>query len=261
MFYLISYMIKKSNDSDSSPTTTPLNDDGNSKSSIDIEAVNNASKASNPSEEASTPSFLEQLKQFLWTLFDWLTLILMLVLPGLTSYTIGYAVAFGVGVLVLCSNAYSYSVGTVKIFPKVWELGLITVNLAMLIYEATAKPSFYWSKHWSGLIVNMALLGLILITIAIGKPFTMDFAKEKVKEDLWESPVFRSISYTITYVWALQFALDILFGFLYVYVAPDNEALHIAPNLVVLFLALYFTKKYPEYARAQRMKLAAQVQH
>jgi len=264
MFYLISYLLKKPDD------TNKVSDQGSKNDAIthgsmDIEdgtAAKTAGASLNNSSPAEPPkSTFQQVVDFLVHMLDWMTLIVMLVFPSFTSYLVAFACAFGVGLFVFFLNAYRHQMGSVKIFPKLWEVGLILVNLALLIFEVVTKPSNYWAEHWTGLIVNAALLGLIIITVIIGKPFTYQFAQEKVPEEFWTSPHFMAINYTITYVWALQFLLDIMFGLLYIYVAPDNYSLHIYPSLAVLFMSLYFTSKYPEYARAQRKKLASQQQH
>jgi hypothetical protein len=44
-------------------------------------------------------------------------------------------------------NGYRYSIQQIKVFPKVFEIGTLVINLALLIFELIEKPSFYWSRH------------------------------------------------------------------------------------------------------------------
>ena len=44
--------------------------------------------------------------------------------------------------------------------------------------------------------------GLLLIIQAIGKPFTLQYARERVPEERWKSPRFARINFVITSVWA-----------------------------------------------------------
>ena len=50
----------------------------------------------------------------------------------------------------------------------------------------------------------------MLGTLALGRPFTLQYAREQVPPDLWDSPAFLHTNYVITAVWALAFAVMVL---------------------------------------------------
>jgi hypothetical protein len=206
-----------------------------------------------PDKEESQCS---QLLAILLSLLDWAVLIVMLVLPSITSdYRIVFGVSFGLGAAFEAYHGYGHYIShAVKVFPKVFDLGLLTINFSLLLFEVISNPSSSWSRNWTGVIVNSCLLGLVLLSMVIGKPFTIQFAMEKVPEHLWTTPSFMSVNYLISFVWAVEFTLSIIFNILGVYVYPDNNAARIAPGTVTLVLAILFTKKYPEYAREQAKK-------
>ena len=107
------------------------------------ESVDNKVKSSN-----SFASFTKLI-------FDWGVLLVMLVLPGLvSSYAIVFTIAFGLGLLFLSVNAYKYSTGQVKIFPKVFEVGIVLLNCGLMSYEYIAEPSRDWSRNWTSVIIN-----------------------------------------------------------------------------------------------------------
>jgi hypothetical protein len=204
-------------------------------------------------EQAPVNVLQEKFVELVKKIADWAVLIVMLVLPGLIdSYAVVYGIAFGLGVVLMSINGYRYSKGNIKVFPKVFEGGVIVVNLALLAFEFLAKPSHDWSKNWASVIINSALLVLVLFSILIKRPFTLQFAMEKVPEKFWKTEAFFSINNVISWVWALQFILAVMFSILYIFVYNDNELLRIIPGLVILALTLQFTAEFPTYMRRRK---------
>lgn len=213
-----------------------------------------------PNENDPFSVLVGKVKGIIKGIFDWLTLILMFVLPAITSdYRIVYGVTFGVGLLLSLYNGYQHfsSIATVKIFPKYFEVNILLINFALFIMEVSAQPSPDWSEDWTGIISNTYLLLAVVLSMLIQKPFTIEFAMEKVDEQYWSNPTFISLNYSITMAWAVEFALSVLFSILGIFVYPDNSAARNVPGIVVLILTLIFTKRYPEYVRAQARKQMA----
>lgn len=105
-----------------------------------------------------------------------------------------------------------------------------------------------------------SLMVLVVFSISIKKPFTLQFAMEKVPEQYWGTNQFVRISTVISWAWALQFTLALLFSLLHVFVYNGNGVLRVVPGLVVLILTLQFTAKYPAYAKARAQHLSPQSQ-
>lgn len=199
------------------------------------------------SNESREPSLLSSAAR---TLLDWGVLVLMMLLPALIhNYAIVFSTTCGVGLFFLGLNGYRHSQGTIKVFPKLFEVGTLLINLGLMIYEFVAEPSRDWSRNWTSVIIQGSLLVVVLFTILIKKPFTLQFAMEKVPEQFWESETFFTVSYIISWVWALQFALSLMFSLLYVFVYNDNDLLRVIPGIVVLILTLQFTAKFPAYMK------------
>ena len=218
----------------------------------------NASQEQQSSSSQPTVGIPAILISIIRMLMDWITLILMMVLPSTTSnYALVFGIVFGVGSLIFIYNGYRYHVKQIKIFPKVLELGILLINLAMLIFEVVQKPSYHWSRYWTSVITSSCLFGLVTISMIIGKPFTLQFAMEAVDEKFWSNPNFLLVNYHITFVWWLDFGFSIMFSLLSIYVYPNNSAAKTAPGIILLILALLFTKKYPEYVRGKARNATA----
>jgi len=51
------------------------------------------------------------------------------------------------------------------------------------------------------LIGNAAILTIILVTIVLKRPFSIDFARERTEERLWNDPHFIRVNYQISWLW------------------------------------------------------------
>ncbi len=183
---------------------------------------------------------------------DWGTLVMMMLLPSFTTnYALVYAAPFVFGTIILCANFIRYRYKQIKVFPKIFELGIIAINLALVLVEVFIKPSHSWNVAWSTVITDAPLFVLCVITILLGKPFTIEFAKEKAPEDKWQSPIFITINYHITYVWSAYFLFAVVINLIFIFAAPNTSFLVRAiPTLVVLGFAFLFTSHYPPFMRA-----------
>ena len=59
------------------------------------------------------------------------------------------------------------------------------------------------------LAVDGGLLAIVLVSLAIGRPFTLQYARERVPEPIWALPVFFTTNRRITVVWAAAFAVHV----------------------------------------------------
>lgn len=52
-------------------------------------------------------------------------------------------------------------------------------------------------------LINSALAAIVLFSMLIGKPFTLQYAKEEVDSTRWRHPHFRRINWILTGIWAV----------------------------------------------------------
>jgi hypothetical protein len=96
--------------------------------------------------------------------------------------------------------------------------------------------------------------GIFLVTfgsILIGKPFTLQYAREAVDAETLKMPGFIKANYIITAAWTLAMLLMMAGNVALIYV----PGLPLWSGLLVAFAArnsaVYFTKWYPEYRKAK----------
>lgn len=187
---------------------------------------------------------------FVKSTLDWVHFIILLEVKDMKN---GDIIALCGGFTVFAVSGIGYRFGYVKIFPKIWNVVLLVINSVMVVYELAASPSTSWIQTWSPLIVSISIAAFIAVTLALGRPFCHDFAKEKVSEDQWSSSIVMHTSYVISYVWMIVLVLDVLFDVLRLYISGKaNIALDVI-QWALFISALVFSYAYPEYQRKQRL--------
>jgi hypothetical protein len=101
------------------------------------------------------------------------------------------------------------------------------------------------------LTVDSGMLAIALLSLAIRKPFTLQYAREMVDAETAKLPDFFRANVIITLVWALAFVLMMISNVLMIYV----PGLPLWSGLAIAFAArnsaLFFSKWYPERQRAR----------
>lgn len=94
---------------------------------------------------------------------------------------------------------------------------------------------------------NCALALIAWGSLAINKPFTLQYAREQVEKKYWLSPGFIFVNRVITVVWALSFSLSIGLGMGREYI-PYYWVISDLPSL----FALWFTIKFPDWYKRRK---------
>jgi hypothetical protein len=101
------------------------------------------------------------------------------------------------------------------------------------------------------LSVDAGLLAIALISLAIRRPFTLQYAREMADAETAQLPGFVRANYVITAAWTFAFVLMATANLLLIYI----PGLPLWSGLVIAFAArntaIYFTKWYPEHQKAK----------
>lgn len=131
---------------------------------------------------------------------------------------------------------------------KVLEIGTAALFGVLGCYALLADPA--WSLMGVRLVVDSGLLLIVLISIAIRQPFTLQYARERVPEDVQASAEFVRTNYVITAVWALAFATMVAADLVLIYRPDLPPRFGIILTVLALLGAFKFTARYPEHRRA-----------
>jgi hypothetical protein len=128
--------------------------------------------------------------------------------------------------------------------PKMLEVGTFILFGGLALYALLVGPT--WSIFGVRLCVDAGLLIIVLVTMAIGKPFTLQYAREQVAAEFWTSPQFVRTNYVITGVWALAFAVLVTADLILLYRPDLPPRIGILLTIAALVGAVKFTSWYPE---------------
>jgi hypothetical protein len=131
--------------------------------------------------------------------------------------------------------------------PKVLEIGSVVVFAALAAF--TAAVHWPWTLIAVRLAVDSGLLLIVLFSLAVDRPFTLQYARERAPREVWNTPLFLSINRRITWVWAAAFAALVAVHAAVVFVPGTPHWVDTAVTIAALFGAFRFTARYPEIAR------------
>jgi hypothetical protein len=126
---------------------------------------------------------------------------------------------------------------------KILEIGTLALFAGLSLYALLggAAGSIFGAK----LSVDVGLLVIVLFSMAIRRPFTLQYARESVPSTLWDDPRFIRVNYVITAVWALAFLILIAADLVLVYDPALPQRVGIIATVLALVGAYKFTTWYP----------------
>ena len=126
--------------------------------------------------------------------------------------------------------------------PKILQIGTLTVFVIFL--AAAAFLDRAWLGHWIKVLSNASLTLIVLVSILIGKPFTIQYARESVPRELWGTPEFLRANYVITWVWFVAFVINTAVFGLDHFIPSINVFVNWAIAICPILAAAKFTAWY-----------------
>jgi hypothetical protein len=131
---------------------------------------------------------------------------------------------------------------------KVLEIGNVALFLALAAF--TAIEHWEWSVMAVRLAVDTGLLAVVLASLAIGQPFTLQYARQRVPKEYWQAPLFLAINRHITWGWAAAFAALVAAHAAVVFVPDVPVWSDIAVTVIALTGALRFSTSDTDLTKA-----------
>lgn len=127
---------------------------------------------------------------------------------------------------------------------KVLEVGTAILFGGLAVYTMLAQPA--WSIVGVRLCVDAGLLVIVLVSMGVRQPFTLQYAREGVAKELWDTPEFIRVNYVVTAVWAAAFAVMVLADLIMLYLTNVPMKVGIWVTIAALYGAIKFTSWYPD---------------
>ncbi len=157
------------------------------------------------------------------------------------------------------------------------QIAIVTATLVSLYQsrKSTVRGFIYWGNLFffalslllvvilpqAWFITKMGLFSQLMLnfitwgSILFKKPFTLDYAKEHVPQELWNHPVFLQKNYIITGVWGCYFLLGFLSAEIRIYEPGINRGLIEIFDNVAMLGAVFFTSFYSKHKKVPRGNL------
>jgi hypothetical protein len=137
--------------------------------------------------------------------------------------------------------------------PKVLEVGTFLLFGVLALYQGFAPTP--WSIAGVRLAVDAGLLLIVLVSMAIREPFTLQYARESVPQAFWNRPEFVRTNFIITAVWAAAFAVMAAIDLAWFVLPTLSPRVVIIVTLLALAGAARFTGWYPARVRAASQRI------
>jgi hypothetical protein len=131
---------------------------------------------------------------------------------------------------------------------KILEAGTFVLFLLLGLYASMRSSA--WDIPTVRSFIDSGLLLIILVSLLLRRPFTLQYAREEVAEALQTSPGFIRTNYVITAVWAAAMAVVVIADLAMHFVRGLPIAVEIVAAIVAISGALWFSKWYPHRSHA-----------
>lgn len=133
--------------------------------------------------------------------------------------------------------------------PKILEIGTALLFSALALYAVMGRPT--WSVIGVRLCVDAGLLAIVLVTMALKRPFTLQYAREQVDPVFHGSPKFVRTNYIISATWAVAFAVMVAAELALLYLPTMPHRIGVLAIILALVGAVKFTGWYPDHVRGK----------
>jgi hypothetical protein len=138
---------------------------------------------------------------------------------------------------------------------KILEVGSLALFGLLAAYTLLAGAA--WTVATVRLAVDAGLLAIVLLSLAVGRPFTLQYARERVPEALWASPIFLRTNRIISATWALAFAVLVAADAAAEYAPAVPLWIDVAASVAAFVGAVWFTRAYPAAVRRRFAPVAS----
>lgn len=123
--------------------------------------------------------------------------------------------------------------------------------LALLIFVSLYHSIWLEKNMW--LVSNLMLAAIAFGSVLIKKPFTIQYAKQKIPEIYWNNPLFIEINHILTMIWGAIFLFTALTNYLHADVLKLHGVLYFIVNNIGWVIGAYVSKKFPDYWKKRKL--------
>jgi hypothetical protein len=130
---------------------------------------------------------------------------------------------------------------------KTLDAGNTALFGALALYKGFIQPSLSFGALL--LAVDGGLLAIVIASLLLHEPFTLQYAREQVAPEQWQTPLFLRTNYVVTGVWVVALTFMTGADAAATLASAISVTSAVAAGLVALAIALTFSLRYPAYLR------------
>lgn len=124
----------------------------------------------------------------------------------------------------------------------------------IFIFDVILQNS--WVIHHTPFLSSIILATIAWISLLIGMPFTLQYARQQVAQHLWNKPGFMKVNQMITAIWGSIFLASAAWQFVPFGDDLSGKILHQILGYGTTLLGIWITIKFPNwYSRKQQKTL------
>ena len=145
--------------------------------------------------------------------------------------------------------------------PKILDaVGIVFFAVICVLGLALDRGQLIWLETYAQVISNGVLAVTALGSLAF-VPFTEQYARQSTPRQIWDTPGFKRTNRVLTAVWGLVFAVTAVLGLIALHVSSGADWLNWVIPIILLVLAVRFTRWYPAYMCSRSMAARAGGRH
>ena len=125
---------------------------------------------------------------------------------------------------------------------KILELGTLGLFGGLALYVTLS--SAHWSVASVRLAVDAGLLSIVLGSMMLGQPFTIQYAREELGDSAQRQPGFIRFNYFATAVWAVAFGIMVAVDCAWVMLPGFSPTVVLVVSVAAVLAALRFPRWY-----------------
>ena len=160
-----------------------------------------------------------------------------------TSSIVSLFVAAGIAIATV---VYDLAAGrSLKMLPAGSALVFAAIAFYILLIDChVSNPSVRFA-------VDAGVFAIAVVSLAVGRPFTIEYARELVDAETLQFPSFHRVNTILTLVWTGAFALMLVTNLLMIYAPTLPLWVGVAITFAARSSAAYFTRWYPRLSSDQ----------
>jgi len=124
---------------------------------------------------------------------------------------------------------------------------IMWVGIAFFTCATVAVVGFesMWTARYMGILANGALAAGTWLTLAMGKPFTLEYARDHADPSIWDSPAFIRTNYILAIAWGAVFTAGTALAWAKTLNTGYSELTLELTNYSLMLACVIFTNWYP----------------